>query len=251
MADAHLRVYLAQCRGPRRIPLENANGFMGSSASAVSGPAKGSRWQAALLERPRRSDHIALVYKDDAFLVESVGRFIDSGLRSGDGIVVLCTLPRWEEIRQRLASRGADLMISALRRGQLIRTGVHNILLNWMGSNCSQSEFNEAVGGLVDMQLGQYPAVRVFSELADVLLDKDNWLIATNAQRGWNSYLRGKPVSVLSAWRLDRLYAEGYGSRLERLYLTHQHILTDDDGQGPGSRASADEAAASSIPKRP
>lgn len=230
--------------------MENANAFMGTSAFAVSGPATGSRWQAALLERPGRSDHIALVYKDDPFLVESVSRFIDSGLRAGDGIVVLSTLPRWEEIRQRLSSRGADL-ISAVRRGQLIRTGVHSILLNWMGSNCSQSEFNEAVGGLVDIQLGQYPAVRVFSELADVLLDKDNWLIATNAQRGWNSYLRGKPVSVLSAWRLEGLYAEGYGSRLERLYLTHQHILTDDDGQGPGSRASGDAAAASSIPKGP
>ncbi len=199
---------------------------MGSSQFAVSGPATGPRWQTALLEQPGRGDHIALVYQKDAFLVESVARFIDSGLRAGDGIVVLCTLPRWEGIRQRLAYGGASVE-PAVRRGQLMRTGVHNVLLSWMSDDCTQAAFNLAVGFLVDIQLAQYAAVRVFSELADVLLEKkDSRLIATNAQRAWNSYLRGKPASVLSPWREASLDAE-YGARLEHLYLTHKHILTD------------------------
>jgi len=214
--------------------LENANAFMSSSVFRAGGPATDPRWQTTLLEQPGRSDHIAVVYQDEDFLVKSAGRFIASGLRSGDGIVVLCTLPHWEMIRERLA--GVDL-VSATRRGQLVRSGVHNILLGWMSANCDQAEFDEAVGGLVDAQLGQYAAVRVFSELADLLLEKDNRLIATNAQRAWNSYLRGKQASVLSPWRLGSLYSEGYSTRIARLYFMHSHILTDDNGALPGLMA--------------
>jgi len=43
------------------------------NANAFSGPSR-------LLEHPDRGDHIALVYRDDDFLTESVRRFVDSGL---------------------------------------------------------------------------------------------------------------------------------------------------------------------------
>jgi hypothetical protein len=203
--------------------LEDADAFIVWSGLPATGPAvSGPSWQ-ALLERPDRGDHIALVYQDDGFLVESVRRFVDSGLRSGDGIVVLSTLPRWEVIRQRLALGGVDVA-SAVGRGQLKHMGVHNILLTWMSGHCSQAAFDAAAGGLVDIQFAHYATVRVFSELADALLEKDNRLLAADVQRRWSTYLRGKPVSVLSAWRIDNHDAERYGTRLQSLYLTHNHV---------------------------
>jgi hypothetical protein len=203
--------------------LEDADALNGSSKKLpATGPVSGPPWQ-ALLERPDRGDRIALVYQDDGFLVESVRRFIESGLRSGDGIVVLGTRPRWEAIRQQLGLGGVDVA-SAAGGGQLKHMGVHNILLNWMSGNCSQAAFDRAAGALVDIQLRQYPTVRVFSELADALLEKDNRLLAADVQRGWNTYVRGKPVSVLSPWRIDSQDAEKYGTRLQSLYLTHNHV---------------------------
>jgi hypothetical protein len=203
--------------------LEDADAFIVSSGLPATGPVvSGPSWQ-ALLERPDRGDHIALVYQDDGFVVESVRRFVDSGLRSGDGVVVFCTLPRWEVIRQRLALGGVDVA-SAVGRGQLKHTGVHNILLSWMSGHCSQAAFDRAAGGLVDIQLAHYATVRVFSELADALLEKDNRLLAADVQRRWSTYLRGKPVSALSTWRIDNQDAEKYGTRLQSLYLTHNHV---------------------------
>jgi len=200
-------------------------------ANALSGPS-------ALLEHPDRGDHIALVYRDDDFLAESVARFVDSGLRAREGIVVFATLPRWEAIRQRLALGGVDIA-SAAGRGQITRVGVHNILLGWMSGNCSQHAFNQEAGFLVDIQLGNYPAVRVYSELADMLLEKNNRVIAAIMQRSWAVYLRGKPVSVLSAWPLNRLDAEGYRTRFESLCFMHKHVLSEGDPPGvdslPGS----------------
>ena len=199
--------------------MENANAFSGPSG---------------LLEHPDRGDHIALVYRSDDFLTESVRRFIDAGLRAREGIVVFATLHRWEAIRRRLALGGVDV-VSAAGRGQVMRLGVHNILLGWMGGNCSQHAFNQAAGVMVDIQLGQYPAVRVYSELADTLLEKNSRMIAANMQRCWNGYLREKPVAVLSAWPLNRLDAEGYRTRLESLYFMHKYVVAEGDPPGADS----------------
>jgi hypothetical protein len=198
--------------------LENANAFPGPSG---------------LLEHPDRGDHIALVYRDDDFLTESVRRFVDAGLDAREGIVVFATLPRWEAIRLRLAMAGVDV-VGAAGRGQIMRLGVHNILLGWMSANCSQPAFNQEAGVMVDIQLGQYAAVRVYSELADTLLEKNSRMIAANMQRCWNAYLLDKPVSVLSAWPLNRLDAEGYRTRLESLYFSHKYVVAQSDPSGTG-----------------
>jgi hypothetical protein len=198
--------------------LDNANAFSGPSG---------------LLEHPDRGDHIALVYRDDDFLTESVRRFVDSALDAREGIVIFATLPRWEAIRLRLALGGVDV-VAAAGRGQIMRLGVHNILLGWMSGNCSQPAFDQEAGGMVDIQLGQYPAVRVYSELADTLLVKNSRMIAANMQRCWNIYLSGKPVSLLSAWPLNRLDAEGYRTRVESLYFTHKYVIAQTDPSGAG-----------------
>src|SRR5882762_326438 len=72
--------YFLQRRGQRVIPLEGADAFIVSSGRPATGPVVGGPSWRALLERPDRGDHIALVYQDDGFLVGSVRRFIDSGL---------------------------------------------------------------------------------------------------------------------------------------------------------------------------
>ncbi len=43
-------------------------------------------------ERPRgASDHIVQFYEDDAFLCDTVARFIGAGLAAGDAVVIIAT----------------------------------------------------------------------------------------------------------------------------------------------------------------
>jgi len=188
-----------------------------------------------MLEQPERGAHIAQVYRDSGFLAQSARRFIDAGLCAGEGVVVLCTLPLWETIREGLAARGLDVA-DAAARSQLYRTGVHSVLLEWMSGRCSQTAFDIAAGRAVEQTLQRYPAVRVFSELADVLLDKNDRILALNVQRAWNAFVRGRPVAVLSAWRLESLDPSSYRTRLESLYLAHDRVLPDTSASpGPGA----------------
>jgi hypothetical protein len=51
--------------------------------------------------------------------------------------------------------------------------------------------------------------------------------MAVGLQRCWNTFLRGRPVSLLSAWRLESLDPLSYRTRLESLYLMHDQLLPD------------------------
>src|SRR6185436_14973601 len=139
--------------------MEDANAFQEDAGTPATPPARGTRWQ-AMLEQPERGAHIAQVYRDSGFLAQSARRFIDAGLCAGEGVVVLCTLPLWETIREGLAARGLDVA-DAAARSQLYRTGVHSVLLEWMSGRCSQTAFDIAAGRAVEQTLQRYPAVRV------------------------------------------------------------------------------------------
>jgi hypothetical protein len=205
--------------------MKNADALKAGAGTSAASPERGLRWQ-AMLEQPDPGAHIAQVYRDAGFLAEWARCFIEAGLRAGEGAVVLCTLPLWETIRERLEAHGVDVA-GAAARSQLYRAGVHSILLEWMSGRCSQTAFDIAAGRAIEQMLQRYPAVRVFSELADVLLAKDDRILALNVQRAWNTLLRGRPVAVLSAWRLESLDPSSYRTRLESLYLAHDRVLPD------------------------
>ena len=49
--------------------------------------------------------HAAQLYHDDPFLGEAVVEFLAAGLRSGEGAVMIATLPRWQAAIRRLEQR--------------------------------------------------------------------------------------------------------------------------------------------------
>jgi hypothetical protein len=204
--------------------MENAKALTSSVGTPPAAPERGA-CRPAMLERPGQGTHLAQVYRDDDFLAEAVATFVDAGVRAGDGIVALCSLQRWETVRARLAARGIDSGALAARQ-QLHRAGVHSILLDWMSNRCGQAAFNETAGARVELALKHGPAVRVFSELADVLLGKDDRALAVEVQHSWNNFLRGTPVAVLSAWRHESLDPVSARTRLESLYLIHDVVLS-------------------------
>jgi len=204
--------------------LENADAFPGSLEAAAA--ASISRWQ-RLLEQPGHGDHIAQLYHVDDSLLEPVRRFLDSGLRAGDGIVVVATLTRWRTIRHRLA-RGSTNVDSAIGLGQLRFLGAHNVLLSWTRAGCTQAAFDESAGATVGAMQARYGAVRVFSDLADVLLKADDPPAAANVQGAWNAFLPGRPVALLSACRMDRRLDErANAARLQSLCVAQDRIIPD------------------------
>src|SRR5687767_5400683 len=123
---------------------------------------------AELLQRPARGDHIVQLYQDEADLADAIARFAASGLAPGEGVVMIGSTARWEELIARL--RGGVDTHNAVRRAQLRLFGARVFLASGMRHDVlARLAFNEAVGGILGLVRMRYPVLRVFGVLTDIL----------------------------------------------------------------------------------
>lgn len=180
---------------------------------------------AELLDRPARGEHIAQLYQDEAFLAVAAADFIAEGLRRGEAAAVIGTAPRWEAIARRLEAGGIDVK-RALERSQLAFFGASFIVTRALvHGRPERGRFDEMIDVILGLMCRDYPSVRVFSELADLLWTQKN----RGAALAVESYIAGietaQPVSFLCACPLDCLDGEAYDGPLQRMCSAHTHLL--------------------------
>src|SRR5688572_27295752 len=73
---------------------------------------------AELLQHPAGGEHFVQVYQDPAFLCQAVAEYIGTGLRHGEGAILIARPAHIAAFKQQLYRAGVSPE-SALRRGQL------------------------------------------------------------------------------------------------------------------------------------
>src|SRR5690348_5539707 len=63
----------------------------------------------SLLADPPAGAHIVYPYTDESHVVEAVSLYVSSGLKRGEGVVLIMTFPHCELVQDRLISEGYDL----------------------------------------------------------------------------------------------------------------------------------------------
>lgn len=171
-----------------------------------------------LLAEPTSSNHIVQVYQEDDFLYEAVGEYIAAGLRAHEA-AILITVP---EHRAALEAIDAD----AARRGQLVCLDAHETLGKLMHDGMpDRSAFHATVGGAIAALRFEYPAVRAYGEMVDVLWQRGSRDAAARLEEHWNELMRLQSFSLLCAYRMDNLDAGSYGGPLECVCQAHTHLI--------------------------
>jgi MEDS: MEthanogen/methylotroph, DcmR Sensory domain len=183
-----------------------------------------TRW-AELLDRPARGDHIVQLYDDEAFLAQSAAHFVAEGLRRGESAALIGTQPRWQALTQRLQMGNIDVD-SAVRRSQLAFFDATFVVERCMnGASVERERFTETLDIILSLMARDYPSVRVFNELADLLWaqKKPDAALALEALLG--ELETAQPVSFLCACRLDCLDSAAYDGTLQRVCQAHTHLM--------------------------
>jgi hypothetical protein len=187
-----------------------------------------THWQ-ELLKRPTGGSHIAQVYQDEEFLTEAVSHFICSGLRQGDGMLVISTMAHWTAFKKHAAAEGFSLE-EATQSGQLQYRDADSTLANFMvRGKPDRHLFHEEVGDMIGRLLRQHPTVRVYGEMVDLLWQDGNREAAVQLEEFWNILLDRQPISLLCAYCMDNLNPAMYGGPIEGVCQTHSHVITDRD----------------------
>jgi hypothetical protein len=178
-----------------------------------------------LLRHPSGGDHIVQVYQDEAFLADAVAEYLGQGLRQGEGAVIIARPAHVNAFKARLEADGLSAA-AALERGQLRVLDAEATLERFiLGGQLDWTRFHAIIGGLIAELRLQYPAVRAYGEMVDVLWQRGERDAAIRLEEYWNDLARLQTFSLFCAYYLDNLDAAAYGGPLECVCKVHTHLI--------------------------
>jgi hypothetical protein len=182
-----------------------------------------------VLQQPGSCDHIVQVYQDAGFLTEGVIEYLAPGLRSGEAAIVIATPEHRMTFLQALDAKGLDPQ-RLIEQGQLRLLDAEETLGRFMANAMPQwKSFHEIVGGAIAELRLQYPAVRAYGEMVDVLWQKGERDAAIRLEEYWNELAKLQTFSLLCAYYMDPLDSAAYGGPLECVCKVHTHFIPAKD----------------------
>ena len=148
---------------------------------------------------------MAQLYSDPEFLVETAAQYLGTGLGLGEAALVIAR-PQHRARFARALERDGLCPSPALR------------MLDATDGLPEWTAFHQTMGGTIAELRLQYPAVRIYSEMADVRLEEF-----------WNELGKLQTFSLLCSYGVDLLEAGSYGAALDALCRCHTHLIPTRD----------------------
>lgn len=180
-----------------------------------------SRTTKQLLRHPTGGDHIVQTWEDRSVLAETAGSYLDAGLRGGEAALVVAR-PAHFDLFKRFLPQARD----AGRSGQLRYLDAEDTMATFMRNGMPNWRlFHAAVGGLIAELRLQYPAVRVYGEMVDVLWQRGEREAAIRLEEYWNDLARLQTFSLFCAYQLDDRDSLTYGGSFQCVCRLHTHFI--------------------------
>ena len=178
-----------------------------------------------LLQHPADGDHFVQVYQDRAFLCEAVAEYVGTGLRRGEGAILIARPGHVAAFKQQLSLAGLS-PDKAIRRGQLAVLDADETLEKFTpGGMPDWRTFHALIGGRIAEMRLRFPQVRAYGEMVDVLWQRGERDAAIRLEEFWNDLARLQTFSLLCAYYIDNLDPEAYAGPLECVCKVHSHLI--------------------------
>src|SRR2546421_9846668 len=160
-----------------------------------------------LLQEPAGADHLVQVYRDERFLYEAVAEYAGTGLRRAEGVIVIATPSHRAGFMRKLEDDGIAAR-EAVQRGRLLMVDAAETLARVTpGGMPDWQTFHALVGGLIAKMRLEYPTVRAYGEMVDLLWQRGERDAALRLEEFWNDLLKLQTFSLLCAYYMDNLDA--------------------------------------------
>ena len=169
-----------------------------------------------ILRHPGPRDHMVQVYREPDFLVEAVAEYIGTGLSLGEGAIIIAR----PEHRERFAHALGHDDSPALRMLDAEKT----LGLFMVDGMPQWNAFHAAIGGTIAEMRLQYPTVRAYGEMVDILWQRGEQQAAIRLEEFWNDIAQLQTFSLLCAYAMDPLRGDTYAG-LESVCRCHTHLI--------------------------
>ena len=182
-----------------------------------------------LLREPAGGNHFVQVYTDEAFLLEALAEYVGTGLRRGEAAIVIARRLHQAALVRELEMNGVAAG-KAAQRGQLVLLDAEAALERFTAEGMPDwQSFHALIGGIIAKARLDYPAVRAYGEMVDVLWRRGERDAALRLEEFWNDLARLQTFSLLCAYKLDNLDGSAYRGALECICKAHTHLIPTHD----------------------
>ena len=183
-----------------------------------------------LIEAPVNR-HFAQLHRDPQALTEAVTLYVETGLRRGNGVVVIATPAHLELFIERLREQDLD-------PGRFLKSGqleLHDAELTLRKFMCNDvplwEDFRRSLGAVFErVQAFGRGTTRAYGEMVNVLWQEGKQGAAIALEEYWNELACLYPFALFCSYMLDVHHDHAYNGPLEDIGRTHSDIIgTQDD----------------------
>jgi len=172
--------------------------------------------------------HKVQFYSSDEVFLDAFTRFITTGLKAGNAVIVAATESHRESLLQRLRERGLDVAAAAAQ-GRYIPLDAGGTLATFMVDGSPDPvRFLEVASALVVAAAraakGEHPRVAACGECAPLLWRKGKTDAALRLEQLWDEIARTYDVDILCGYPGSSLQGEQSTSSFQRISEVHSAV---------------------------
>ena len=180
---------------------------------------------------PLRS-HTVQFYREDAFLLEEISRFIGTALGAGDAALVIATEDHREGLIQRLKSKGLNTAM-AIKQGRFVLLDAAETLARFMrGGQPDPNDFSEVLGRTITQIKENAGAgerrVAAFGEMVALLWMEGNGGAAIQLEQLWNDLAKTHSFSLRCAYPIGSFDGHDDSARFLTICAEHSGVIPDE-----------------------
>jgi len=178
-----------------------------------------------LIEAPVNR-HFAQLHRDPQALTEAVTLFLQTGLRRGNGVVMIASREHTDLFMAGLREEGLDPGVF-LKSGQLELHDAEWTLRKFMRNDMPDWEdFRRSLAAMFErVRAFGRGTTRAYGEMVDLLWHEGKQDAAIRLEEYWNELARLYPFSLFCGYLLDVHHEHTYSGRLEEIGRTHSDII--------------------------
>ncbi|HXM93676.1 MAG TPA: MEDS domain-containing protein [Candidatus Dormibacteraeota bacterium] len=179
------------------------------------------------LHTTRPEAHVVQFYAEDAFLVDSLTKFVSSGLGAGKVVIVIGTKKHREGLRRSLQARGIDVT-GAVKRSRYIVLDAAETMAKFMdGDLPNERKFQSLIGSLIRKVETTIPGQRVavFGEMVALLWEKKNFEAALRLEQLWNELARTHFFYLRCAYPTSGFQGKHKGRSYSAICAEHSGVI--------------------------
>jgi hypothetical protein len=183
-----------------------------------------------LLDRLEAEEHVVQLYgSDDRLLTTNVGRYLEEGLKRGDGLLVIATPEHRSSLARHLSNQTS--YSGAVLEGRLVFLDAAATLNRFLTNGVPDAElFGSVVGEALRSvrSNAERNGVRAYGEMVGLLWRSGNCAAAIRLEELWNGLLTARAVSLFCSYPIDVFSPDFQVSNVDALLCAHTHLLPVD-----------------------